>query len=72
MASNGFWNKNEAFGFPKGTVRALIALSVLGILFYTIAYNVPDQYFTAMAALAGSVITSYFSSRKREDDEEGR
>ena len=59
-----------ALFLPQGSVRALLAILVLAILFYTIAYNVPDQYFTAMAALAGSVVTSYFSQRKREDDQE--
>ena len=59
-----------ALWMPQGSVRAILAFIVLAILFYTIRWEVPDQYFTAMAALAGSVLTSYFTARKKEDDEE--
>lgn len=53
---------------PPGSVRALLAFAILAIFWGTIWWDVPDQYFTATAALAGSVLTHYFQARKQEGD----
>ena len=62
-----FWNKNEAFGFPKGTVRATLALLLVGALIAAVLYyDVPAEGVTILSTLAGTALGYYFGARGTE------
>lgn len=67
-------NPNEAFGWPPRTVRALIALSSVFVVFHTfcaviVILVIKEQYSIAMSlagallGIIGSIIGYYFGTR---------
>ncbi len=63
-----FFNEGEAFGLPAGSVRALLALvlviAFIGTVFVEVA-NTESQI--ALAAMASSAVTFYFTKRNGEN-----
>ena len=59
--------KQYALWMPKGSVRALITFSLIGLLGLTIYFDVGESSMAVIAGLTGSATTFYFSSRKTED-----
>lgn len=67
-----FFNKNEAFGLPKGTVRAVLALTLVGALVAAIlVYDVAAEGVTLLSTLAGTALGYYFGARGAEKSSEG-
>lgn len=63
-----FFNKNEAFGLPQGTVRATLALLLVGALVAAIVYyDVNAEGITLLSTLAGSALGYYFGARGNGD-----
>ena len=60
-------NREQAFGLPKGTVRAVLALVLVGAFVYAVLIEMESQGVTALAAMAGSAVTFYFQKRGQED-----
>jgi len=58
------FNKNLPLGLPEGSVRAIIALSVVGVALakFFIDDAVPDQ----LLAIVGVAVGFYFGSRTAE------
>lgn len=56
---------SEPLGLPRGTVRAVMAVAVLGVCLYLFAVGaeVPGELLTLM----GTVTTFYFLERTREN-----
>lgn len=61
-------NINEPLGLPRGSVRALISIGVLGSFVAACFFDVPEGSLTALSSLAGVVLRDYFSSRKDKED----
>ena len=60
-------NKNEAFGLPKGTIRALLALVLVAAFIATVFVEVASsEAEVALAAMASSAVTFYFTKRNDE------
>lgn len=55
-------NKVEALGLPPGSVRAILALVLLGILVYCTIARVPVS--ETVGTLTGTAIGFYFGSGK--------
>lgn len=62
-----FLNKEEAFGLPTGTIRALLALVLVAAFIGTVFIEVvnPESQI-ALAAMASSAVTFYFTKRGDE------
>lgn len=60
-------NKNEPLGLPRGSVRAILAIMIVGstVIGFTIGTAV-DQ---ALVGIAGAVVGYYFAARGAEDGE---
>lgn len=58
-----FFNKQEAFGLPAGTVRATIALVLVGGLLAALFMELDGEALTVLAGLAGSAVGFYFGTR---------
>lgn len=62
---------NQPLGLPKGSVRALLAVLIVGgfIVFLLLGSNIVvfDKILSAFATLTGSVIGFYFGHRSRAD-----
>lgn len=58
-------NKNEPLGLPRGSVRAILAIMIVGstVIGFTIGTAV-DQ---ALVGIAGAVVGYYFAARNSED-----
>ncbi len=56
--------RNEPLGLPKGSIRAIITLLLLGMLGMTIFYDVDSSSMAVVAGLAGTSVSSYFGSRR--------
>lgn len=58
-------NKNEPLGLPRGSVRAILAIMIVGstVVGFTIGTAV-DQ---ALVGIAGAVVGYYFAARNSED-----
>lgn len=57
-----FWNKEQALGLPKGSVRAILALGTIATALYVVISGVvvPEWYYGAV----GAIIAFYFVSKK--------
>ena len=67
-------DKSQALGLPKGSVRALIAFSVVGSFLITASLGplfIDSDYFSiiisAKSALVGGAIGYYFGSKPTKD-----
>jgi len=58
-------NKPHPLWLPRGTVRAILALTVVGA--YVVARLVLDIESAEFAALSGCVLTYYFKERSNEN-----
>ena len=61
-----FLNNGEALGLPKGTVRALLALILVGAFIAAVFVGVSDEGLVALSAMASSAVTFYFTKRANE------
>jgi len=62
-----FFNSEEAFGLPHGTVRALLALVLVAAFIGTVFIEVASsEAQIALAAMASSAVTFYFTKRGQE------
>ena len=62
-----FFNKNEAFGLPAGTVRATLAIGLVAALVYAVIWgDVSGEALALLAALAGTAVAFYFAKRDSE------
>lgn len=60
-------NKTEAFGLPKGTVRAVLALLLVGaVIAAAFVPNAPQAAVATLGPLAGVAINAYFNKSKTE------
>lgn len=67
-------NAQEPLGLPRGSVRAIIAVGVIGSFVGACFMTVPEGSLTALSSLAGVVLRDYFTARKdqnAEDDANG-
>jgi len=71
-----FWNKEQPFGLPKGTIRALLVVlfgvAVVFPIFKFAVYeqDIPQSVKEVMLVLVGglqSIIAKYFDIRKDDD-----
>jgi len=61
-------NSEQAFGLPKGTVRALLALVLVAAFIGTVFIEVAStEAEVALAAMASSAVTFYFTKRGQEE-----
>ncbi len=58
-------DKKEPLGLSRGSVRALLALLLVGGFLAAAFVGVPGESMTALAGLAGAVVTHYFNSRNQ-------
>ena len=63
-----FFNKHEAFGLPSGTVRAALALILVGGLLAALFLELSGEAVTVLAGLAGSATGFYFGKRDSEPE----
>ena len=62
-------NKEQAFGLPAGTVRALLALVLVAAFIGTVFFEVAStEGEVALAAMASSSVTFYFTKRSSEGE----
>lgn len=62
------FNKDEAFWLPKGSIRALLALTVVGGVTYLCLVT---QNIEILSGLAGAGIGFYFSKKDSESTSNG-
>ena len=58
--------KVHAWWLPAGSVRALLALVLVGAFVVAIFLEMESEGITALAAMAGSAVTHYFNKRGTE------
>ena len=56
-------NRNEAWGLPPGSIRALLAVILTLAVIAGAFWRIPSEYYTALVGLAMSAITYYFASK---------
>jgi len=54
-------NKEHAFGLPKNTVRATLAILVVGGWLAGCFMQIPQETLTGMSGLTGAVVAFYFA-----------
>lgn len=57
----------HAWWLPAGSIRALLALVLVGAFIAAVFYEVEGEGVTALAAMAGSSVTFYFTKRNGQD-----
>ena len=64
----GFWNKYQPLGIPEGSVRAILALSVIAFSFWYFYEfkQIPKE----LVGMDTFVITYYFTKRDNKKDRE--
>lgn len=55
-------NSNEALGLPKGSIRAILALALVGAVVGLAAFGVPIP--EGLWSLAGAGIAYYFAQKR--------
>ena len=66
-----FWTDSEAFGLPAGTIRALLAIILVGAFIASVFVSVTNaDAQIALAAMASSAVTFYFTKRGQETNDE--
>ena len=56
-------NKVHALGLPPSSVRALLAIMLVGGVLAAAFYDMPEGKFAALVGLAGAAIGYYFGSK---------
>jgi len=59
-----FFDSTKPLGLPAGSIRAIIALSVIGLTAYSYLNGINSE---ALAALSGAIITFYFKTRTDQE-----
>lgn len=60
-----FFDSKEPLGLPKGSVRAIIALALIGALIVGV-FTLAPEAIAPLIALAGVVATFYFEQRRND------
>lgn len=63
-------NKNEPLGLPRGSVRAILALLLVGsvVVFAGVSMVTGNAAPESMIGLAGMVVGYYFAKRDNDED----
>ena len=64
-----FFDSKQSFGLPAGTVRGLLALVLVAAFIGTVYFEVASaEGEVALAAMASSAVTFYFTKRSNETE----
>lgn len=63
MALGDYFSKDEALWLPKGSVRAVIAITLIGAAIYL---SIALKDLTFLGGLAGAAVGYYFSKTSKE------
>ncbi len=64
-----FWNKEQALGLPKGTVRAILAVGIIGVFCYAVITTKDSIKITGadLKGLVSMIVTFYFAFKMHQN-----
>lgn len=68
----GLWNKDQAFGLPKGTIRGILAISLIGVFCYAVVIGANKGQITItgedIKSLVIMIVTFYFAFKMQNKE----